>query len=279
MKIAISAESTVDLPQELLDKYDIKTIPFGITFKDKLESDRFGIAEEIFAFVEETKVLPKTSAINSEQYREYFESLKKEYDAVVHIALSSQMSVSNNNARICANDMENVFIVDSKNLSTGIALLCIYARKLVDEGKTAQQVADMTQAKADKVRVSFVLERLNYMYKGGRCNAVTLLGANLLKIRPEIVVKDGRMGVGKKYRGSLNKVLENYCDDVIASCSDADKNLVFITHSSPMEDSVKALSEKLKSAGFKTIYSTDAGGTVCSHCGPNCLGILFMEKD
>ena len=279
MKIAISAESTVDLPQELLDKYDIKTVPFGITFKDQLQSDRFGIGEEIFAFVEESKVLPKTSAINSEQYREHFESLLKDYDAVVHFSLSSQMSVSYNNARLCAEEMKNVFVVDSKNLSTGIALLCIYARGLVDDGKSAQEVKDMADAQADRVRSSFVLERLNYMYKGGRCNAVTLLGANLLKIRPEIVVKDGRMGVGKKYRGSINKVLENYCDDVIASYPNADKSLVFITHSSPMEEAVKEITSKLKTAGFKSIHSTDAGGTICSHCGPNCLGILFMDKE
>ena len=278
MKIAISAESTIDLSQELLDKYNISTIPFGITFKDKLQEDRFGIAKEIYDFVEESKVLPKTSAIPPEQYREYFEGLKKKYDAIIHVSLSSQMSSSCNNAKLIAGDMENVFVVDSKSLSTGIALLAIYASELVEKGKDPREIFELTQARAEKVRVSFVLERLNYMYKGGRCNAVTLLGANLLKIRPEIVVSNGRMGVGKKYRGALPKVFENYCNDVIEASKDSDKSLVFITHSSPMPEIQDMIKKRLKEAGFKKILDTDAGGTICSHCGPNCLGILYVDK-
>lgn len=278
MKIGISAESTVDLPQELLNKYDIKTVPFGINFKDELVDDKLGISKEIFEFVESTKVLPKTSAIGPEQYREYFEGLKKDYDAIIHVSLSSQMSSSFNNANLVAGDTENVFVVDSKNLSTGIALLCIYARELANKNIDPKEIYEKTQARTDKLRVSFVLERLNYMYKGGRCNAVTLLGANLLKIRPEIVVSNGRMGVGKKYRGAIAKVIDNYSDDVIAAYPNADKSMVFITHSSPMPEIQESLKNKLKAAGFKTIYDTDAGGAICSHCGPNCIGILLAEK-
>ena len=182
------------------------------TFKDKLEEDRFGIAKEIYDFVEESKVLPKTSAIPPEQYREYFEGLKKKYDAIIHVSLSSQMSSSCNNAKLIAGDMENVFVVDSKNLYTGIALVALYARSLVDKKMSPEDIYTETQEYAEKIRSSFILDKLNYMHKGGRCNAITLLGANLLKIKPQIVVSNGRMSVGKKYRGTLAKVIENYTE-------------------------------------------------------------------
>ena len=278
MKIAISAESTIDLPQDLLDKYNIQTLPFGITFKDKLVEDHFGIAEEIFDFVEETKVLPKTSAIPPESYREYFEELKKEYDAIVHISLSALLSSSYSSACLASEGMENVFVVDSKNLSTGIALIAIYARSLVDKKMSAEDVYSLSQEYADKIRSSFILDKLNYMHKGGRCSAITLLGANLLKIKPQIVVSNGRMGVGKKYRGNLNKVVASYCEDVLAESENADKSMVFVTHSSPMPEEEEYITKKLKQAGFKTIYNTYAGGTVCSHCGPNTIGILYADK-
>lgn len=278
MKIALSAESTIDMPQELLDKYKIVTLPFGITFKDKLVEDHFGISQEIFDFVNDTKVLPKTSAIPPEQYREYFENLKKEYDAVIHISLSSKLSSSHNNACLASEDMENVFVVDSKNLSTGIALVAIFARGLIDKKLEAEEIYTQTQEYVSKISASFVLDKLNYMHKGGRCSAVTLFGANLLKIKPQIVVSDGRMGVGKKYRGTLTKVIENYCADVLVECENADKSVVFITHSSEMPEEEKYINKKLKEAGFKTIYNTYAGGTICCHCGPNTIGILYANK-
>jgi len=278
MKIALSAESTIDLPQELLDKYKIITLPFGITFKDKLVEDHFGIADEIFDFVSDTKVLPKTSAIPPEQYREFFENLKQKYDAIIHISLSSQLSSSYGSACLASEGMENVFVVDSKNLSTGIALVAIHARELIDKKMSPEDIYTETQDYADKIRSSFILDKLNYMHKGGRCNAITLLGANLLKIKPQIVVSNGRMGVGKKYRGTLAKVIENYTEDIIAGVENADKSVVFVTHSSLMPDEEDYVTKKLKEAGFKTIYNTYAGGTVCSHCGPNTLGILYAEK-
>lgn len=278
MKIAISAESTIDLPQELLDQYNISTLPFGITFKDKLVEDHFGISQEIYDFVNETKVLPKTSAIPPEQYREYFAKLKEKYDAVIHISLSSLLSSSYNSAYLASEGMENVYVVDSKNLSTGIALVAIHACSLVSKKLSAEDIYAQTQEYVDKVRSSFVLDKLNYMHKGGRCNAITLLGANLLKIKPQIIVSNGRMGVGKKYRGTLNKVITTYCDDVLAELDNVDKSIVFITHSSEMPEEEAYVASRLKDAGFKTIYNTLAGGTICSHCGPNTLGILFAEK-
>lgn len=279
MKIAISAESTIDLPQELLDKYQIITTPFGITFGGELKYDKFGISEEIYKFVEETKTLPKTSAIAPAEYQEYFENLKKSYDAVIHFALSSMLSSSCGSAKAVAEQMENVYVVDTKTLSTGIALLAIYARNLADKKIDPESIYKECQDKANYLQVSFVIEKLNYLHKGGRCSALTLLGANLLQIKPQIVVSKGKMSVGKKYKGNISKCVEKYCDELLAEYPNADKDIVFITHSSPMPEVEKKLEEKLKAFGFKTIYNTLAGGTICSHCGPNTIGVLFMSND
>ncbi|MBE5738921.1 MAG: DegV family protein [Clostridiales bacterium] len=278
MKIAISAESTIDLPQELLDKYGIHTTPFGINMGGELIDDRFGISSEIFEYVKQTGNLPKTSAISPEQYSEYFTNLLKEYDAVVHITLSSQLSCANNNANLIARDLDNVFIIDSKSLSTGIALLAIYACSLRDKKKSAEDIYKMTLEKVDSVQASFVIETLKFLHKGGRCSALALLGANILKIKPQISLVNGKMNVAKKFRGNLNKVLDQYCDELLSENANPDLETVFITSSSEMADIKAELSAKLSARGFKNIYETLAGGTISSHCGPNCLGVLFLNK-
>lgn len=278
MKIAISAESTIDLSQELLDKYNIKTTPFTINMGDQLVEDRIGISKEIFEFVDENKKLPKTSAVSPDQFKTHFENLLKEYDAIVHISLSSLMSSAYNNAVSTAKDMENVFVVDSKSLSTGIALLAIKGRELADDRHTAQEIYDILNATTEKVEAGFVLETLNYLYKGGRCSALTLLGANLLKIKPQIIVEKGKMILGKKYMGGMTKVVEKYIDDLLVANPNPILDYVFITHSSPMPDAEALLIQKLQERGFKNIYNTYAGGTVSSHCGPNCIGVLFINK-
>lgn len=278
MKIVISAESTIDMPQDLLDKYNIKTTPFGINFDNKLVEDRFGISSEIFEYVDRTKNLPKTSAIPPEQYKEHFELLKKDYDAIIHISISSLISSAYNNARLIAEEMENVYVVDSKTLSTGIALIAIKGEELIKKGKDANEIFNYLNDYTSQIQASFVVEKLNYLHKGGRCSALALLGANVLNIKPQIIVKDGRMIVGKKYMGNLKKVIGKYCDDLLESHPNPDLENVFITHSSPMEDVQKILSDKLKLRGFENIYDTLAGGTITSHCGPNTIGVLFVNK-
>jgi len=279
MKIAISAESTIDLPQELLDKYKINIIPFGITFDGELKQDKFGISTEIFEYVEKTKTLPKTSAIAPQEYKDYFENLRKDHDAVIHISLSSMLSSSCGSAMNVAKELDNVYVVDSLSLSTGIALLAIFARSLADKKLDPKDIYEACVEKTKYIQASFVIEKLNYLHKGGRCSALTLLGANILKIKPQIVVSKGKMGVGKKYMGNLTKCIEKYCDELLSEHPNADKEIAFITHSSPMGDIEKIVEEKLKANGFKTIYNTLAGGTISSHCGPNTLGVLFISKD
>ena len=278
MKIVISAESTIDLPKELLDKYNIKTTPFTINLGDELIEDHFGVSKEIFEFVDKSKKLPKTSAVSPDQFKTHFENLKKDYDAIVHVSLSSLISSAYNNACMVAKEMENVYVVDSKSLSTGIALLAIKGKDLIDEGKDAKEIFETLQSLTPKVEASFVLERLNYLYKGGRCSALALLGANILKIKPQIILSDGRMIVGKKYMGNMTKVVDKYIDDLLDNNPNPILEHVFITHSSPMPEAEKILTEKLENRGFKYIHNTLAGGTISSHCGPNCIGVLFLNK-
>lgn len=279
MKIAISAESTIDLPQNLLEKFDIHTTPFTINLDEQVLHDEQGVSSKIYDFVEKTKKLPKTSAVNQIQFEEHFASLLKSYDAVVHISLSSVISSACQNALTAAKNFDNVFVVDSKTLSTGIALLAIRARKLADSGLDAKTIANKIQNLTPNVQAGFILENLQYLYRGGRCSSLALFGANLLKIKPQIIVNSqGKMVLGKKFMGNFGVCVEKYANQILSDYKNPDLENVFVTHSSPMDEVVQKLILKLKERGFKNIYDTYAGGTISSHCGPNCIGILFLNN-
>lgn len=278
MKIAISVESTNDLSAHLIQRYDISVIPYEIVLKDKVIKDGEVTTQELFDYVEQTGSLPKTNALNEYEYTEYFEELKKRYDAVIHICLSSGLTSSCGNAQRASQNVENVFVVDSLTLSTGIGLLAIYARELADKGVEPIEIQKLVQARTEKLQVSFVIERLDYLYKGGRCNALALLGANLLKIRPRIVVnKEGKMGSDKKYRGTMEKVVSKYCSEVLEEFNTPDLDKVFITYSTATPAMVAAAKAAVVEAGFKNVYETRAGCTVSAHCGANTLGILYFN--
>ncbi len=277
MKIAISAESTIDLPKEMLNEFDIHTLPYTIILGDKEFLDGEIMPEEIFKFYEETKTLPKTSAINAVQYEEYFKNLLKEYDAVVHFCLSSEISSSCKNAMEASQKLKNVFVVDSKSLSTGIALQAIYASKLVSGGASAEEVCEKCLRRVPFVQASFVLKKLEFLYKGGRCSALSYFGANLLQIRPQIILKDGKMGPYKKYRGNMDKVVKNYCVDTLDEFNNPDLEVGFVTYTTATEKMVEEAKTALRERGFKTIYETKAGATISSHCGENTLGILYIN--
>lgn len=279
MKIAITAESTIDLTKELLEMYDIKTMPFTVILGDNEYKDGEITSADIFNFVEENKILPKTSAINEAQYTEFFENILKDYDAVVHFCLSSGISSACNNAKLAESNLKNVYVVDTKSLSTGIALLAIYARELAVEGKRAEEIKTLCEERTKDVQASFVVKKLDYLHKGGRCSSVALLGANLLSIRPEIVLSDGKMISAKKYMGKMEKVIEKYCKDVIADNPNPDKKYAFVTYTTASEEMVNIAKSALTNAGFETIYETTAGATITSHCGENTLGILFLNKN
>lgn len=277
MKIAISAETTADLTKELIEENDIKIVPFTIQLGDKSAFDGEITTDEIIQFVNENNVLPKTSAINEYQYVEHFENILKDYDAVIHFSLSSSMSMACSNAMRAGKQFKNVYVIDSMSLSTGIALLALYAKRLVDEGKKAEEIYDLCLKRVPFVQASFELKRLDYLYKGGRCSGLLYFGANLLKIRPQIIVENGKMVPGKKYRGNFNHIVKNYCQDVLDKFDTPDLTEAFVTYTTADEDIINTAKNMLIDRGFKKVHVTRAGGTITSHCGEDCLGILYLN--
>ena len=277
MKIAITAESTIDLSQELLDQYEIKTLPFTLILGEQEGKDGEIKPEDLFAFTEKTGKLARTAAINEFQFEEFFTNLKKEYDAIIHFSLSSKISSACANAKNAAKNFENVTIIDSLSLSTGIALQAIYASRLVKAGKSYEEIVAAVTERVPYTQASFSLESVNYLYKGGRCSMLKMLGANLLKLKPEIYVKDGAMGPGAKYRGPMKVVVDAYVKDTLKDYSNFDPEIAFVTYSTAPEDVVESAKKALLDAGFKTVYTTTAGGTISCHCGPHCLGVLYFN--
>lgn len=278
MKIAITSDSTIDLSKQLLQEYDIKIIPLQFTLGDNLYRDGDLTNEQIFEFVNNGGALPKTSAENAEGFKAFFNEILKEYDAIIHFDISSDISSTFNNAFLASKDFDGkVEVIDSKNLTTGIALLAIYARKLTKTESDIKVIANKVRERVPFVQTSFVVERLDYLHKGGRCSSVALLGANILKIRPQIIVKDGKMTSHKKFRGPMPMVVSKYCKETLEEFNNPDKSVIFLTYSSATPEMIKAAHDVIDGLGFKNVYETTAGGIVSSHCGENTLGILYIN--
>lgn len=277
MRIAISCETTVDLTKELIKKYDLKIVPFTIVLGDEQRLDGDISPTEIFDFVRASGKLPKTSAVNQFQFEEHFKEIKKEYDAIIHFSLSSSMSSAYQNAVDASKEFENVYVVDSKTLSTGIALLALYAKELVDQNLPVEEILDKVCKRINNNQASFILENVNFLYKGGRCSMLSYIGANLLGLKPQIVVKDGKMVAGKKFRGKFRKTVPAYVDYTLEQFNNPDKTRVFLTYTTASQETLDLIENKLKEAGFKEILVTTAGGTISSHCGEHCLGILYFN--
>ena len=277
MKIAISTESTLDIPKELQKEFDIDVIPFTVILGDKSGFDGEITPEEIFDYVDKTGILPKTAAVNEFQYDKYFTSLLRNHDAVIHISLSSGISSACENAIKAASIIKNVYIIDSKSLSSGIALEAIYARKLADQGLAPEEIVKKVEARIPYVQASFVINSLNYLYKGGRCSGVAKFAAALFRIKPQIIVKDGKMQPQKKYHGKGEKCVEAYCEDTLEEFNNPDLSVAFVTHSHATDEMVAIAHEALRKRGFKKIYDTVAQATITSHCGPKTLGILYIN--
>ena len=280
MRIKISSDSTCDLNKAYIEENDIGIMPLfvvkdGESFKDGLEIT----PDVIFAHVNAGGDLCTTSAANVNDYMELFEEYKKEYDAVIHINIGSGFSSCHQNASLAAEEFDNVYVVDSMNLSTGHGLVVVEAVKRVKQGMEAEKIYEELKDLVPRVEASFVLDRLDYMVKGGRCSAVAALGASLLQLKPCIEVVDGKMGVCKKYRGSYEKALGNYVKDRLMNREDIDTERIFVTHTeTPQEvvESVKKVVDEYKV--FEIVEETVAGCTVSCHCGPNTLGVLFIRK-
>ena len=281
MKIRISADSTCDLTSELIEQYDVKIAPLYILMDDRALRDGIECTrEDIFAYTSRTGKLCGTAAVSIADYLDFFGEELKTYDQIVHFTISSDMSACFQNACDAAEEFPGrVFVVDSRNLSTGHGHIVLEAARMAAEGMEPEEIVRQLEALTARVDASFILEQLEYMKKGGRCSAVALLGANLLKLRPCIEVKDGKMGVAKKYRGTFAKCLEAYIADRLAGRDDIELGRIFITHSG-VPDEIVALAKSCiaKYQTFDEVCVTRAGCTVSSHCGPGTIGILFIRK-
>ncbi len=282
MNIQITADSTIDLSQELLDKYNIKTIGLSINLGDEEYIDGENITtQQIFEYIKTKNTLPKTGAVSVERYKDFFGKISNDDTAIIHFTISSEMSSCYNFAKIASEDFNNVYVIDSRYLSTGIAQLAIYARRLADENKSPQDIANTIQdmANNNKVQCSFILDNLKLLHKGGRCSAVQRFGANLLHIKVCVGVHDGKMGVDRKYKGKFENAIIEYIEDCLKLYPNYDKHCCFITYTTASNEVLDKAKEILTNkANFDNIYYTTAGGTIASHCGENTIGILYLLK-
>ncbi len=280
MRIKITSDSTCDLSSELINKFDIGIFPLTVIKDDKAYTDGVTITpDEIFAHVAGGGDLCSTTAGSVGEYQALFEKYAGDYDAVVHINISAEFSSCYQNACLAASEFDNVVVIDSRNLSTGQGLVVLEACKLANTITSLEEIKEKLDAFTPKVEASFLLDQLKYMVKGGRCSAVVALGANLLNLKPCIEVKNGKMSVVKKYRGSYAKCLASYVKDRLADRDDLDRKTLFVTRTPVTDECYEAVKTAVHEYGdFENKYWTNAGCTVSCHCGPGTLGVLFVRK-
>ena len=280
MNIKILSDSTCDLSQQLLAQNDITLVPLTVVKGDEQFKDGVTITPaDIFAHVANGGDLCSTSANSVGEYEEIFQEHAPKHDGVLLITIGSGFSSCYQNACIAAEEFDNVKVVDSRNLSTGQGLVVLEACRLAKECASLEELHEKVQAFTEKVEASFLVDKLNYLAKGGRCSAVAALGANLLNLKPCIDVKEGKMGVSKKYRGKYHKCLADYVKERLADREDIRRDVLFVTKTSVSDEEYAAVMAAIKEYGnFETVYETTAGCTVSCHCGPGTLGVLFVRK-
>ncbi len=280
MKIKILADSTCDLSQDIVKANDITLIPLTVIKNGEQFTDGVTITpKDIFDHVANGGDLCTTTANNISDYDEWFRKYAPDYDGVILVTLGSGFSSCYQNACLAADDYPNVRVVDSQNLSTGQGLVVLEAARLAQDATDLDALADQLRSFTERVEASFLLDRLEYMVKGGRCSSAAALGANLLNLKPCIEVKGGKMSVVKKYRGSYTKCLTNYVKDRLSDREDLDENILFLTCTKVSDDEYEAVKGAIAEySNFKTMYETVAGCTVSCHCGPGTLGVLFVRK-
>ena len=279
--VVIAADSTCDLNAELIERYQIGILPLKVHLGNGEYADGVDIDPDmIYRHYAEKKELPKTAAPNITDFQSFFARHCENGAGVVRFTISAEMSSTYNSGRIAAADLENVHVVDTRNLSTGGGLLVVAAAEMAEAGKSAAEIAEACRALIPLVDASFIVDDLEFLHKGGRCSAVAALGANLLQLKPCIGVKDGKMGVGKKYRGKFGAVLEKYIADRVGDGSDVVPDHVFVTHAGCDASIVeKCVAEVKALVPDCTVHVTRAGCTISSHCGRNTLGVLFLRKN
>lgn len=281
--IKIMSDSTCDLSQELVEKYDVSILPLHVVLGDKEYLDGVEIAQdEIYAWADENKTTPKTSAPSIDEVIQMMKPYIDAGDEIITFSISSTMSATNNVMRLAAQDLEaedRVHVIDSANLSTGIGLLVLKAAEMAKEGKSAAEIVDALEVMKPKVRSSFIVDTLTYLHRGGRCSAVAAMAGGMLKLHPRIVVENGKMDADKKYRGKIGRATMDYVKDMEEDLKNADTKRVFITHAGCEEEVLNEVKTYLEDLGiFEEILITRAGGVVSCHCGYGTLGVLYMSK-
>lgn len=281
MKIKITADSSLDITKEILESKNISIIPFNILLNEKEYLDGVNLtSEEIIEEYKSTKNLPKTSSISEYTYSEFFKSYVSEGYKVIHFSISSNASSTFNNAVRASKEFNGaVEVIDTLSLSGGVAIACLYASSLIEQNLSFEDIVLKVREKVKHIQTSFVIENLAFLYKGGRCSSLQLLGANLLKIRPCIEMHDGTMQMSRKYRGIYPKVCENYVQDTINLANNPDLDFCVIAHTPIDEKILINAKNKLVEFGFKNVIIAKAGATVTSHCGENTIGIMFFNGE
>ena len=280
--IIFSADSTADLSPEIVKDFNINIIPLRVILGDDEYIDGVTLkASEIYTFVDKTGVLPRTAAVNEADFGEHFDKLLNgnKDNVVIHFSLSSELSCSCQNSKLAANDRENVHVVDGRALSTGTSLLMLKAVDMAREGKGVDEILAFCNENAGKIQTSFVVDDLLYLYKGGRCKGLTMYMANLLKIHPMLQMHDGFLKQETKLRGNMKIVIRKYIEYLKEQNPNPDNTRCFITHTDMDRELVDlAISLTKEHFNFETVYDTEAGATIASHCGRGTLGLLFLNK-
>lgn len=280
--IKITADSTCDLSPDILDSMDIMLLPLYILVEGEEKSFRDGMditSADIFRYVDKEGKSCKTAAINTYDYECFFEELLLQYEAVIHISIGSGFSSCYQNATLAAKSCKNVYVIDSQNLTSGSGYVAYEAARMARAGAGAEDICRSLESIIPKIDVSFVIDRLDYLHKGGRCSGVEKFGAMMLQIKPCIEVVDGKLMVGKKYRGSFERSLKHYIKDRLGDGEEIDYGRVFITHPMCSRETVDMVKDLLRNDGrFEEIIETTTGCTVANHCGPNTLGIIYKRN-
>lgn len=280
--IRITTDSTSDLPKELLEKHNIHVIPLYVMLGDDEYLDGINIDEEmIFDFVKRTNILPKTAARSIAEYVDFFNEALKEVDVVIHIGLGAEISSSFRNAMLASDEIgENkVFVVDSKSLSSGIGLLVLSACEMAEGGADARTIVKHIERLVDKIQASFVVEKLDYLYKGGRCSKFSFSIGSLLTIRPKLELIEGKIVNTGKDMGPMKVVYKKFMDDMLRKHPCAEDEICFLVDTIASNDVRRDIYDYLNDKGmFKTIYNRRAGSVITSHCGPGTLGMFYIEK-
>lgn len=280
-EIKIITDSTADLPVEIIKELDISIVPLYVTFNEEAFRDGIDITTaELYKRVEEEGTLPKTAAPSPADFHNIFKPFVDDGRDVLYIGLSSKLSSTIQNAKIAANEFPEgrIKIIDSFNLSTGIGILVLKAVTMAKEGLDLQEIAAKLQEMVPKVKTAFVINTLEYLHKGGRCSSLQSFVGGMLKIRPIVQVVEGKMILGNKTRGKIEKALNTLIEMISTDEYGVDLENIIVTHSEGADNAAYIHEELIKLFPEANILVTTAGCVISSHCGPNTVGIMYLNK-